>query len=57
VSLWNPLLDPKAAADHMGVAVNHLADMRARGIGPAWVGWGPSVRYHLASLIAYMKGI
>ncbi len=45
-----PLLDPRAAADLLGVAVGTLAEWRCFGTGPAFIKMGRHVRYAPAAL-------
>ena len=48
-----PLLDPAAAAEHLGVTVATLADWRYRRRGPAYVKVERLIRYDLDDLADY----
>lgn len=50
------LLDPKGAADYLGLKVSSLADMRVRGAGPQFCKAGRAVRYRLADLDKWLAG-
>ncbi|SER23181.1 helix-turn-helix domain-containing protein [Sphingobium sp. YR768] len=46
----SPFLDTKQAAHYLGFRPKTLANMRWRGIGPAFRKHGRFVRYHIADL-------
>ena len=50
------LLDPRGAAEYLGLKVASLADMRVRGAGPRFCKAGRNVRYRLADLDAWLDG-
>lgn len=49
-----PILDPHGAANHLGLKVTTLADMRVRGVGPRFLKVGRLVRYRMADLEAWL---
>jgi hypothetical protein len=49
------LLDPKAAAAYLGLAVLSLADMRCRGVGPIFSRAGRLIRYRKSWLDAWIE--
>jgi DNA-binding transcriptional regulator YiaG len=51
----NRLLDPAAAAEHLGVSVATLADWRYRRRGPAYVKVERLVRYRPEDLESYVE--
>jgi hypothetical protein len=49
------LLDPKAAAAYLGLAVLSLADMRCKGGGPIFTRAGRLIRYRKSWLDAWLE--
>lgn len=51
----DPPMDPKGAADYLGLAVLTLADLRCKGGGPVFYKAGRLVRYRKSTLDAWLE--
>src|SRR2546427_13219271 len=47
-------LNPKEAAEYLGIGHSTLSIHRMNGTGPAYIKWGPNVRYDIAALDGWM---
>lgn len=47
-------LDPRAAAEYIGIGYSSLSIHRMKGTGPKYIKWGNSVRYDVVALDAFM---
>jgi predicted DNA-binding transcriptional regulator AlpA len=50
----DPLLDPKAAAEYLGLSVLTLADLRCKGGSPIFCRAGRLIRYRKSSLDSWV---
>lgn len=50
-----PLMRPRQAAEHLGVAVASLAKWRVSGDGPEFLKLGAAVRYRMQDLDAWVE--
>ena len=50
----DPLLDPKAAAECIGAAVNQLESMRAQGAGPDHISVGACIHYRKSACLEWL---
>ena len=54
LSVFDALMDPKAAAEFLGLSTLTLADMRCKGTGPQFCKAGRLVRYRFRDLQAWL---
>jgi Helix-turn-helix domain len=47
-------LNPREAADYLGIGHSTLSIHRMNGTGPAYIKWGPNIRYDVVELDRWM---
>ena len=51
------LLTRDEAAEHLGISVHQLDQLRRTGAGPEWGQWLNTIRYDIDELDVWLKGV